>query len=1147
MDKITHKDTSPQREGELTSPLSPKRPRTDCTVTNNQCGKRTIDFPELLTFRKMIGSPSSKNTLQKNVVRVCTAESEDIQNENLYEQPQDTKFIVTPITALTDDVHIGLSEACFITAERQLLHLGKDEQPPLTETDKLSSCPSDGAGGALAESHTSNDASADTSSHPGCKRLGKSLEDEPPGGCCFPVGDDEDGRQVQNNVNQIQAFTLSLSDEEVKWPSDCTYEDALHDAGFCNIWSQRSNQKKNKPVFSENILFSKEEEEGNSHISPGDYADSKSFYSNPEESGNLAEGVKNEEKVSELQICEDENVANCDGETKGNINENGMSKNSIPTVSECAEGSTVSYDVVLARNIAAVDVSVEVDDFCEAEGENAAGNMIAKAWSETADHTTETPMPARISQEPAEGDNDPGPFGVIDPAIWSETDREGEEKRCNSESSAGVELSPSVKVCETETLLPLCSDVRPSHVVSSPGQTRQFNQQSTTQQRKDEKEDLCQSCTEPQACSIPINETYNMTGNESSCHWKSSPSSSPHGPTKPPPTGDDRHESHSSVRHELKEQDQSSCFPVSPDHLKTHKVEYSQTETTKIKEREDVTSFVEQIKADELWNLEKAKESEEELLQQNEKNKENTNEISTGEYISDWTEGETSECNNRLTLIKDEAKTEEKEGKEVTNVGEEMKTDGHENIGVEKNILVKIDNDLQQQNEHKTDMTEVSHVGSVSEWTEDSEVSQVSQLEQGDKLSRFPDYQKRAKTFMDENKDELLVFTIPPTSDAVVPCQHDLSHSQNVNKNPTALNCNDRFSPVPSAFTFYDGVPGGFDTFEKIQLSPDGDDDDDAAGLGSKPLLTSLPGQLLKTSERQLSHSMPGAESDKYDEIPGEEEEEKEAKEEVERLECHIENMVNEILSTDSTCNEMPNFISEADIIAFAWPEQQPQCKSACDSDEHIEDEFNPQLVTSTVSTDSDSPSDVNGCPQFEMKKQFDVVLKELNLYFDISINEFSSDSTASTPEQCSDTAEVLVGDASNCEEHISSPELGHHRDTPSDGADEDCLEMCGGNPVVSCSTGRCDSEQEVPVGSQMCQETPESTAEKHREPQEMEQRRKMWSPSFMCPPFLGELSLRPPEPHRRLEPLRTCTRPIRVGLSKRAKTKHLHRPHPYK
>lgn len=37
------------------------------------------------------------------------------------------------------------------------------------------------------------------------------------------------------------------------------------------------------------------------------------------------------------------------------------------------------------------------------------------------------------------------------------------------------------------------------------------------------------------------------------------------------------------------------------------------------------------------------------------------------------------------------------------------------------------------------------------------------------------------------------------------------------------------------------------------------------------------------------------------------------------------------------------------------------------------------------------------------------------------------------------------------------------------------------------------------------------------------------------------------PEQPRRLEPLKTCARPIRVGLSKRAKTKHLHRPRPYK
>lgn len=46
---------------------------------------------------------------------------------------------------------------------------------------------------------------------------------------------------------------------------------------------------------------------------------------------------------------------------------------------------------------------------------------------------------------------------------------------------------------------------------------------------------------------------------------------------------------------------------------------------------------------------------------------------------------------------------------------------------------------------------------------------------------------------------------------------------------------------------------------------------------------------------------------------------------------------------------------------------------------------------------------------------------------------------------------------------------------------------------------------------------------------------------------FFVFLCTGPPELHRRLEPLRTCTRPIRVGLSKRARTKQLHHHHPYK
>ncbi|XP_035472578.2 uncharacterized protein fam49a isoform X1 [Scophthalmus maximus] len=1121
MDKTTHEDISVQTGRALTSPPSPKRPRTDCTVTDNNSAETRFDFPDLWTFRKTVGSAAS---LHKNVVLICSVESGDGRDEKLHEQPQHTKLIVTPITKATashtDDAHAGLSEVCLITAERHLLHLGKDEQPPLTKTDKLSSYPRDDAGGALAESDTSKDTSADTSSHPDCRRLGKSLEHEHPGGCCLPAGNDIDGRQVQNNVIQIQAFNLSSRAEVVRCQSDCTHEDALCNAGFRNARSESAevkacNQKKNKLVFGENIMFIKEE--ANSHTSLSDCADSKSVYSNPEEqpSGNFAHAVKTEEKISE-------NVAACERETKGHVNETGMRKSLIHSVAECAQGSIVAYDMVLARNITAEKVSFEVDDFCVVKGKRAAGEMIARARSDAADHTTETPMPARISREPTEGDNDPGAFSVIDPAIWSEADMEAEVKRCNSESTAAVERSPSVKVCGTDT-----------QEVSAHDQTGQRNHQSTPR-KPEEKEDLTQSYTEPQAVSIPINQTHNTSGNES---WKSSPSSSPHRHTKPPPAVDGRHESHRSVRHQVKE-----LIPVILDDL----VEYSQTgfarmdRAPEVKEREDMLSCVGQIKTDEYWNSEKSMESWEELLQQNRKDKINTKKISAGDCISDPTEGEVGEYDNRSTLVEDEETAEDGERKEVIDVGEGNKTE----VQGKSEILVRTADKLQQGNKHKRDMTEVSHVECVSERTEgvvsksENTLSQVSQHEHGNKLSCFP-----AETLMVENKDDLAFFPLAPTSDAVVPCKHDLNHSRNAHSNPTALNCNDRFSPVPSVFTFYDRAPRGFDTFEKIQLSPDddGDDGDAAAGLGNSPLLTSSPGQLLETSQRQLSRSMPAT-----GEIPGEE---GGGKEEVQRIQRCID--YKKVLSSDSTCNELLNLISEADIvdiadvIALGCSEQLFGCDLACASAVHIQDEFNPQSKSSTVSTESDSPSDANMCPEFQMKEHFDMVLKELNLFFEISINDFASDSKAPTPEQCSDTAEASEGDVSNCKEHLSSPQLGGHRDTSSDDADEDStLEMSEGDPGVSCTSGSRDGEQEVPLCSQ---ETSVCAAEKHREPWGMEQRSEMWSPSFMSPPFLEQLSYRPPEKHKRLEPLRTCTRPIQVGLSKRAKTKHLHRPHPYK
>ncbi|KAK0131886.1 hypothetical protein N1851_033320 [Merluccius polli] len=70
----------------------------------------------------------------------------------------------------------------------------------------------------------------------------------------------------------------------------------------------------------------------------------------------------------------------------------------------------------------------------------------------------------------------------------------------------------------------------------------------------------------------------------------------------------------------------------------------------------------------------------------------------------------------------------------------------------------------------------------------------------------------------------------------------------------------------------------------------------------------------------------------------------------------------------------------------------------------------------------------------------------------------------------------------------------------------------------------------------------------KHREePMKKHDKETRWTPSFQFPLSEMQFSQRQTVPQRRLEPLRTCARPIRVGLSKRAKTSQLHRNHPYK
>ncbi|XP_062323650.1 RAD51-associated protein 2-like isoform X2 [Osmerus eperlanus] len=178
------------------------------------------------------------------------------------------------------------------------------------------------------------------------------------------------------------------------------------------------------------------------------------------------------------------------------------------------------------------------------------------------------------------------------------------------------------------------------------------------------------------------------------------------------------------------------------------------------------------------------------------------------------------------------------------------------------------------------------------------------------------------------------------------------------------------------------------------------------------------------------------------------------------------------------------------------------------------------------------------------MKEKFDLVIEELSLYFEISHDS----GEAAVIELC-------VGkELSPSEEYVSasrfsdrprSPAAGPPRDT-SMGDDEGTLKTSRAEPEKACAAEGLDSEQEVPVDCSLLSEGEELmySSVKQKEPREAEQRGRSWDPAFMFLSCLDQFNTRKPEQNQRLEPLKTCSRPIRVGLSKKAKTKQLH---PYK
>lgn len=924
MDKIIKDNVSLPSESELTSPLPPKRLKTDWTVATELSGKSPSSSSEPWTFQK---SCLSSSNLQNPESLTSTADCGHYQHENPQEKPQEETVKVTHLATLhPSDIDKESNEVCLDSVEQ-------DEKPSLTETDRVNPCL---RGDTDRSPPPTNN---NTFSVPNSEQLGKSYEDETPG--CFSVstGNEKDG--TQSDVSQLQAVPFCSSQPGF------SCEDAEQHTALCYTDSQLAALMK---TFSNSVPLSKAGD--TSPISSKDLADPHLLYLHPEEdlSGIMAEDGKNEKQKPELQNCTNENLSLCDIKTKVHGND---SSETHCCFAGCAEGSNLPHAVALDTSTAAENVSFEVDNYIGA------------------DHSAET---SKFSQEPAEGDNDSDAFSVIDPAICSEIDAEVEGMLCNSEdSTAGRELSPSVEIA-----LPLCSTVRTS-------QTEETTHRGTTQLGKDENQIRCQSHTEPQAYSVTSKNTQDKSDRKADCQF--SPSSSPAIPAPPAEVGGKR-QSPDPVGHQL------SLFAVSPDHVKTQEVEYSQNQT-------DRGAKAAEIQGKELAQFLKQKQTDEhESLVPPMKASETSPWM--GDGTLKCTDGEQrnkpDSLNDKPDIYVMGGMTEGEEEGEGINVGKERNPGECENSEIWKISWNSKKNPTSMSSDEKqeSNVREESPDRSLSEFVEGSRFTDDSEQ----RLGCFSQYQLSSDIF----------FIFPSGNDAVVPCQPNLGHSDNSQSSSTAIKCSNRFPP--SALALHNHVLGGFDTFEKIRLLPNYEDD---AGF-----LISLSEEMLKTPQQQLQHDTAKTELNIHKSV-----EEKE--EEVKGTECHTENITNAFVSCDSSHIDASNSISAADVIEPACPEQQPDCGSGSDSSEEPHNESSLQSESSATPPESDSPpSDLNHSIQFEMKEHFDRVLKELTLFFEISRDDFAGDCVPKSPEQCNNAPEP----AKETSEHLSSPELGHHRET---------------------------------------------------------------------------------------------------------------------
>nr|XP_015205306.1 PREDICTED: RAD51-associated protein 2 [Lepisosteus oculatus] len=177
----------------------------------------------------------------------------------------------------------------------------------------------------------------------------------------------------------------------------------------------------------------------------------------------------------------------------------------------------------------------------------------------------------------------------------------------------------------------------------------------------------------------------------------------------------------------------------------------------------------------------------------------------------------------------------------------------------------------------------------------------------------------------------------------------------------------------------------------------------------------------------------------------------------------------------------------------------------------------------------------------FEMKKQFDLVIEELKLFFKIGTSGNEEMSSPCMCEKYPFKSEEL-GRKNQYADHYS--QMSRDENT-NQNQDFMTIKTGGGNSQATSTRMSCEQEVPLPCSSLYAEreESLYSVLKRREQGETKDKNYKLWSSAFMFPSCLHEdkRGLQQEPKTVRLEPLKTCSRPIRIGLSKRAKTKPLH------